>query len=106
GPLVRLAYPVAREELRENLGARARVVADVPLQLADVEEAAPHASVHLHEADVARAREEIRDASFALDELSPAALLPGRGGDEMVKRLPESGLDLVRVRGPLARGRQ
>src|SRR5262249_28311727 len=90
---VPLAHAVAHQQLGEDLGARAAVVDDVPAELLVIEEAAPDAPVHLHDADIALRGDEIRHLAVVLDELAPAALLPGDRLHEVAVERGDAGLD-------------
>src|SRR5215471_18673325 len=52
-------------------------------EAAQIVEAAPGVAIDLHQAQVARARSERRELFPFLDELAPAALLLGRGEDDL-----------------------
>src|SRR5262249_60385896 len=61
----------------------------------------PHAAIHLHDPDVAAAREEERPLPVLLDELPPAALLPGHGRHDMLEHLVETVVDGIHLGGVL-----
>src|SRR5215813_13233863 len=73
----------AVQVVEENLASRLAVVLDVAGEAVQIVEAAPRVAIDLHQAQVAGARSERRELFPFLDELAPAALLPGRAEDDL-----------------------
>src|SRR5215468_4577316 len=82
-----LVFPLgdgeAAQIVEEDLASCLAVVLDVAGEAVQVVEAAPGVAIDLHQAQVARARSERRELFSFLDELTPAALLPGRAENDL-----------------------
>jgi len=93
-------YTVALQELRQYLGAGPGVVANVPLELLEIEETSPNAPVHLHDTEVAALRLQKGHLAVDLHELPPTALLPGGGAHQVGVEALEAGFERVGAGGP------
>src|SRR5207249_4261597 len=105
-PSPRFSRAGANEELLEDLGARAGIVGSVPPELLGVEEATPDADVDLHQPHIARRGSEVGDTLALVDELAPAALLPGRRFHEVVEEVVEAFIERVGIERALSGHRQ
>src|SRR5215471_9573490 len=73
----------AAQIVEEDLASRLAVVLDVAGEPVQIVETTPRVAIDLHQAQVASARSERRELFPFLDELAPAALLPGRAEDDL-----------------------